>query len=133
FSHALAKGALFLAVACLATTFGDLSVEALAGAARRMPITMAGFVAGGLSLIGIPGTVGFISKWYLVLGALELGPSGALLIVPVLAGSLLAVIYIWRVVEAARFLPPLEPEQRKEAPRWALATLCAVALLNLYF
>jgi multicomponent Na+:H+ antiporter subunit D len=133
FSHALAKGTLFLAVACLATTFGTLSVDSLAGAARRMPITMAAFVVGGLSLIGIPGTVGFVSKWYLVLGALEFGLLGALLIVAVLAGSLLAVVYIWRVVEAAWFLPAAEPGQRQEAPWWMLAAVCGTALLNIYF
>lgn len=133
FSHALAKGALFLAVACLAMTFADLSVEGLAGAARRMPITMAGFVAAGLSLIGVPGTVGFISKWYLVLGALELGPRGALLIAPVLASSLLAVVYVFRVVEAAWFLPGDADARRQEAPWWMLAVLWAAVLLNVYF
>ena len=36
-----------------------------AGIGRRMPLTMAAFVIAGLSLIGVPGTAGFISKWYL--------------------------------------------------------------------
>ena len=71
---------------------------------KRMPWTMAAFTAGGLSLIGIPLTAGFISKWYLILAALAADePVIAALIV---ISSLLAVIYIWRVVEAAYFREP---------------------------
>jgi len=78
-----------------------------------MPFTMAAFVVGGLSLIGVPLTVGFISKWYLVSAAIELGwwPIVAVIIV----GSLLAVIYIWRVVETA-YLQSADDETRCEAP-----------------
>ena len=133
FNHALAQGALFLAVVCLATRVADLSVSGLAGIARRMPMTMAGFVAAGLSLIGIPGTAGFVGKWYLVLAALELGPRGALLIAPVLAGSLIAVIYVWQVVESAYFRSPAQSQAANEAPRWMLTVLWATVLLNVYF
>jgi multicomponent Na+:H+ antiporter subunit D len=134
FNHALAKGALFLAVACMGTAYGVLSIERLAGAARHMPYTLAAFVVAGFSLIGIPGTAGFISKWYLVLAALELGPVGALLIAPVLASSVMAVIYIWKVVEAAYFGRAADTAERTtEAPRWMLCVLWVVVLLNLYF
>ena len=133
FNHALAKGALFIAVACLGTAYAALSLDKLAGAGRRMPLTMAGFVLAGLSLIGIPGTAGFIGKWYLVLAALELGPLGAWLILPVLASSLLAVLYVWRVVEAAYFAPAAEPAGRAEAPWPMLAVLWGVVLLNVWF
>ena len=56
---------------------------------------------GGLSLIGVPGTVGFISKWYLVVAALEKGwyPIAVLILI----SSFLAVIYIWRVIEVLFF------------------------------
>ena len=133
FNHALAKGALFIAVACLGTAYAALSLDKLAGAGRRMPLTMAGFVIAGLSLIGIPGTAGFIGKWYLVLAALELGPLGAWLILPVLASSLLAVLYIWRVVEAAYFAPATDASGRSEAPWPMLAVLWGVVLLNVWF
>jgi len=133
YNHALAKGALFVAVACLGTLHSQLSVEGLAGAARRMPLTMAGFVVAGLSLIGLPGTAGFVSKWYLVLAAIELGPAGVWLIAPVLAASLIAVIYIWRVVEPAYFGPSDPALPRREAHWSLLLVLWGVALLNLYF
>lgn len=133
FNHALAKGALFLAVACLGTLYGTLTLEKLAGAARTMPLTMSAFVLAGLSLIGIPGTAGFVGKWYLVLAALELGPAGAWLIAPVLASSLLAVLYVWKVVETAWFAPAPAAAQRSEAPRHMLAVLWGVVALNIYF
>lgn len=133
FNHALAKGTLFLAVACLATAGGKLTLDGLAGMGQRMPMTMAAFVAAGLSLIGIPGTAGFVSKWYLVVAALELGIVGALLILPVLAGSLIAALYVWRVIESAYFRAPVQFAGRKEAPAWMLAVLWGGVALNIYF
>ncbi len=115
FNHALMKGALFLAMGCIAWRLGSVELVDMRGLGRRMPVTMAAFVLGGLSLIGVPLTVGFISKWYLVLAALERGwwPVAFL----VLLGSLLTVIYVWRIVEAAYFQKPAEEEsQVREAP-----------------
>ena len=85
------------------------------GLGRAMPLTMAAFVVAGLSMIGVPATVGFVSKWYLVTGALERGmwPVAVL----ILLSSLLALVYIWRVVEVAYFRPLPEGETEvREAP-----------------
>ncbi len=104
FNHALMKSGLFLAMACVAAAHrARPGSTALRGLGRRMPLTMAAFVVGGLSLIGVPLTVGFVSKWYLVLGALEAGlwPVAVL----ILLSSLLALVYVWRVVEVAYFQP----------------------------
>ena len=109
FNHAVMKGGLFLALGCVMLRVGSVRLDAFEGLGRRMPLTMFAFVLGGLSLIGVPLTVGFISKWYLVLAALEQG--SWLLAIVVLVGSLLAVIYIWRVVEVAYLRPP-----RADAP-----------------
>jgi multicomponent Na+:H+ antiporter subunit D len=133
FNHALAKSGLFLAVVCLAFGGVRLSVEGMRGVARRMPVTMAAFLVAGLSLIGIPGTAGFISKWYLALSAFEHGFVGLWLIAPVLIGSLLAVAYVWRIIESAYFAPQEELIERREAPVWMLAVLWIVVLANLYF
>lgn len=133
FNHALAKGGLFIAVACLAMRVSDMTLDGLAGAGRRQPLTMAAFIIAGLSLIGIPGTAGFIGKWYLVSAALELGPWGVLLALPVLLGSVIAVVYIWRVIEAAYFRPAPADAEIGEVPAGMLATLWFVSLLNLYF
>jgi multicomponent Na+:H+ antiporter subunit D len=130
FNHALMKGALFMALGCIALRFGTSELETFRGLGRRMPFTMAAFVAGGLSLIGVPLTVGFISKWYLVLAAIELGwwPVVAVII----TGSLLAVIYIWRVVEVAYLQPPETPE-RCEAPLALLAPTWVLIGANFWF
>ncbi len=106
FNHGVIKGGMFMAVACLALRYRSVNIANLAGAGRAMPWTMAAFVIGGLGLIGVPLTPGFISKWYLVLGALEQGGFGAFLVMVILASSLLAVIYVWKVIEVAYFKEP---------------------------
>jgi multicomponent Na+:H+ antiporter subunit D len=134
FNHALAKGTLFLAVACLATRYRSLAIADLAGAARRMPWTMAAFTVAALSLIGIPGTAGFVSKWYLVLAALEAGGGAAAALVAVIVlSSLMAVWYVWRVVEAAWFRTPPAEGGSDEAPLPMLAVLWIAALANIWF
>lgn len=132
FNHALMKGALFLALGAVVYRTGTADISSVQGLARRMPWTFAAFVLGGLSLIGIPGTAGFISKWYLILAAVERGwwP----LVVLVIVGSLLAVVYIWRVVEAA-YLQPLPKERAKviEAPLSLLLPTWTLIVANVYF
>ncbi|MGQ0752825.1 MAG: monovalent cation/H+ antiporter subunit D family protein, partial [Betaproteobacteria bacterium] len=104
-NHGVTKGAIFVLLGAVALRYGamSLSVENLAGLARRMPLTAFGLVIAGLSLIGVPGTAGFISKWYLIMGALERGHWWLAGII--LAVSLIAVAYVWRVVEAAYLRP----------------------------
>ncbi|HRD76031.1 MAG TPA: monovalent cation/H+ antiporter subunit D family protein, partial [Hyphomicrobiaceae bacterium] len=91
FNHALMKTALFLALGAVAYRIGSVKLADLAGIGRQMPLTMAAFVVGGLAIIGVPGTAGFVSKWYLAVGAFERGwwP----LVFLLLASSLLAVVY----------------------------------------
>ena len=71
FNHALMKGALFCAMGCLVYRTGSARVEALRGVGRSMPWTSTAMVIGGLSLIGVPLTAGFVSKWALVTAVLE--------------------------------------------------------------
>ena len=94
FNHALMKGGLFLALGCIVYQLGSADISKFAGLGRRMPWTFAAIVVGGLSVIGVPLTVGFISKWYLVLAALESGQWWVAILI--LIGSLLAVVYMWR-------------------------------------
>jgi multicomponent Na+:H+ antiporter subunit D len=136
FNHALSKGTLFLAVMCLSTRFTGLHLEELAGAARRMPWTLAALVVAALSLIGVPGTAGFISKWYLLTAALQEGLLGPPLVAVIVLGSLMAVVYVWRIVEAAWFRP--EPAgacdaMPSEAPLGMLLLTWLAALANVWF
>jgi len=131
FNHALMKGALFMALGCVMYRVGSVRLESMAGLGRAMPLTMAAFVVGGLSLIGVPLTVGFISKWYLVQSALERGMWPVALVV--LLGSLLAVVYVWRVVEVAYFRQVPPGSQIREAPLALLIPTWVLVLANLYF
>ncbi|MFN7087038.1 MAG: monovalent cation/H+ antiporter subunit D family protein [Burkholderiales bacterium] len=129
FNHALTKGALFMLLGCVALRLGGVRLDNIRGIARVMPFTSFGIVLGGLSLIGVPGTVGFVSKWYLVLAALESGRWWIAL--AIVLSSLLAVAYVWRFVEAAYFREP-EPAiaKLKEAPlamllpSWLMIAAC---------
>jgi multicomponent Na+:H+ antiporter subunit D len=132
FNHALIKGALFLAIGALSYRLGATRLSALAGIARQMPWTMAAFVVAGLSLIGVPGTVGFVSKWYLILAALENG--WWLVVVLVIVGSLIAVVYIGRVIEVAYFGErPADAPTVAEAPLALLIPIWIMVAANLYF
>ena len=133
FNHALAKGALFLALACLAMSIPQLRIEAIGGIAKRMPWTMAAFVLGGLSLIGVPGTAGFISKWYLISAAYASGSGGIFLVAIILVSSLMAVVYIWRVVEKAYFGEGADLDNAREAPLMMLVPVWIAIGLNIYF
>ncbi len=103
-NHAMIKGAAFAAVAAIVFRTGKVRLEDLGGIGRKMPLTMAAFVVAGLGLIGVPGTAGFVSKWYLVSGAIEQGWWWLGLLI--VASSLLALLYVGRVVEVAFFREP---------------------------
>ncbi len=131
FNHSLIKGALFMTMGAVMYRVGSVRIEAMAGLGRRMPWTMAAFVVGGLSLIGVPLTVGFVSKWLLVRAALEQGLWGVAIVV--LVGSLLAAAYVWRVVEAAYFSPLPEGSSAREAPLGLLVPIWGLTIANLFF
>ncbi len=134
FNHAITKGAMFLALGCIFYRIGSYRIEDMAGIGRRMPWTMFAFVLGGLSLIGVPLTAGFISKWYLIIAALEHGGWGIFLAGLVLVSSLLAVIYIWRVVEIAYFREPGDKvAEASEAPLSLLVPTWILTGATLYF
>jgi multicomponent Na+:H+ antiporter subunit D len=132
FNHALMKGALFLAMGAVYYRVGSVELEAMRGVGRQMPLTMFAFVIAGLSLIGVPMTVGFISKWYLLTALFQMGwwPIAVL----VLASSLLAVVYIWKVVEVAYFQPPLpDAKPVSEVTFSMLMPIWVLTGANVYF
>jgi len=132
FNHAMIKSALFMAMGAVVYRLGSCRLEQMAGLGKQMPWTMAAFVAGGLSLIGVPLTTGFVSKWYLVTASLETG--SMLIPVIILISSLLAVIYIWKVVETVYLRPPLaDAPIHKEAPPSLLIPLWTMIAANFWF
>jgi|TARA_R100000005_G_scaffold33903_1_gene15500 multicomponent Na+:H+ antiporter subunit D len=134
FNHAIVKTGLFLSVGCMFFVVGSAWLKDLEGIGRLMPITTFGFVLGGLGLIGVPLTPGFISKWYLVSAAFERGDFiGYSLVALLMVSSLLAVIYIWRIVEVAYFRDPPDHAVRKEAPLSLLIPTWIFILGSFYF
>ncbi len=132
FNHALMKGAIFMAIAGVVYRLGSAEIKNLKGIGKTMPLTTAAIVVGGLSLIGVPLTVGFISKWYLIVALMEQGLW--IVIAAVLLGSLLAVVYVWKFVEIAYFqLPDDRNTEIKEAPFSILLATWLLVIGNIYF
>ena len=136
FNHAIIKGGLFLAMACIVFRISSVQLESFAGLGKKMPWTMGAIVLLGLGLIGVPLTSGFISKWYLLLAAIE--QSNWLAVIIVVGGSLLAIVYIWKVVEHAYFKTPISEtgqtsERIEEAPLQMLIPLWVIVAANFYF
>ncbi|MEO1015263.1 MAG: monovalent cation/H+ antiporter subunit D family protein [Pseudomonadota bacterium] len=140
FNHGLMKAALFMSVACVMLRLGVHSCAGFHGLTKRMPFTAAAFIFAGLSLVGVPLTVGFVSKWYLLQAAFDVGrPWAAFLIV---ASSLIAVVYVGRVVELILLRePPVDGplsadangEQVREAPLSMLIPMWLLVAANVYF
>ena len=99
----LMMACLFLIVGAITYKGWSRKIDQFTGLHRRMPLTMAAFVISGLSVVGIPPTCGFFSKWYLVLGAID--SKQWLFVAVLLASSLFNAILFFRVIEKAYFEP----------------------------
>ncbi|MDD9910813.1 MAG: monovalent cation/H+ antiporter subunit D family protein [Ahrensia sp.] len=131
FNHALTKGALFLAVGAIIYRTGSALVPHMAGLGRQMPWTSASIVIGGLSLIGAPATAGFVSKWVLMQAAFEAGMWP--IAVFVVLSSVIAVVYVWRLVEVLYLQPAPEGRSVSEVPMTMLVPIWALALASIWF
>jgi multicomponent Na+:H+ antiporter subunit D len=100
-NDALMTLCLFLAAAAIIYRTGSLGFDGLQGLYRRMPVTMAAFTVGAFSMIGVPPTAGFFSKWYLILGGIEAGQWGY--VAALLFSSLVNAVLFFRIIEIAYF------------------------------
>jgi multicomponent Na+:H+ antiporter subunit D len=132
--HGLAKACLFLCAGSFIYVKGYRRIEDLKGAWRQMPWTCFAFALAALSVVGIPPTAGFISKWYLILGNIEGG--NYLYVVVLLAGSILAAVYCFRVIIYMFFLPGEEgawEEDFRDAAPSMLSPLWILSAGTLFF
>ncbi|EXI73757.1 MAG: Multiple resistance and pH homeostasis protein A [Candidatus Accumulibacter sp. SK-11] len=135
-AHAFGKITLFFAAGSIYTAAHKTEVSQLDGIGRRMPWTMAAFGIGALSMIGLPPAAGFVSKWYLVSGAMAQAHWFALAVV--LLSTLLNAAYFLPIVYRA-FLRPLSADAvahpHGEAPLPIVLALCITAggTLALFF
>ncbi len=131
FNHGITKALLFMGAGAMFYYTGSAFYDKLGGLGRKMPITGACILIGGLSLIGVPGTAGFVSKWILVQAAFENGwwPVA----IAIVLSSLLAVVYVWRAVEVLYLTPPAKNSTAKEAPLMMLIPMIILAGSCVYF
>jgi multicomponent Na+:H+ antiporter subunit D len=126
--HACGKITLFFCAGAIFVASGKKYVSQLRGLGRRMPITMGAFMIGSLSVIGLPPLGGFVSKWYIALGALD---RDAIWVVGVLlVSSLLNVFYLLPVAVTAFFRTDETEENPgiQEAPMACVVPLALTAL-----
>jgi len=102
-NDALMTLCLFLAAGIIVYKTGRHDFGSLQGMYRKMPVTMAAFTVGALSMIGVPPTAGFFSKWYLILGAVDAGQWG--FVGALLFSSLVNAILFFKMIEVAYYEP----------------------------
>ena len=130
-NHAVSKITLFFCAGSIYVSTQKTEISQMSGLARRMPWTMAAFALSSLSIVGIPLTSGFVSKWYLALGVVD--RQSLLLLGVLLASSLVGAAYLGEVVYKAYFElekePPIHQDVR-EVP-WIVAPLTISAAASL--
>ncbi len=100
-NHGIMKAALFMVAGAIIYKTGIRNINDFKGIGKTMPYTSAAFTLVALSMIGIPPTVGFVSKWYLALDAIEAGMW--VFVGVIMLSSLLNIVYFWRVFENMYF------------------------------
>jgi multicomponent Na+:H+ antiporter subunit D len=101
FNHAIIKSTLFIGAGILLYRANTTELRSLRGLGKDMPWTFAAITLAGLSLIGVPGTVGFVTKWYLLEAAVEKGMW--IVVGTIVIGSVLAIAYVWKIIENLYF------------------------------
>ncbi len=133
-AHAFGKITLFFAAGSIYTAAHKTEVSQLDGIGRLMPWTMGAFAIGALSMIGVPPTAGFVSKWFILGGAWEARHYFALAII--IVSTLLNTGYFVPIVYRAFFRSPPAEAAHGEAPLpivLALTITAALALLMFLF
>jgi len=134
--HAFGKITLFFCAGAIFVATSKRNISEMVGIGKRMPLTMAAFFIASLSIIGLPPTGGFLSKWYLVLGSLE--AHQIVVLVVLLTSSLLNAAYFFPIVYKAFFCTEQESmfdNKVEEAPMWCVVplVLTAIGSIMLFF
>ena len=135
-NHAVMKALLFFVAGGVIDRAGTKKIAQYAGLGATMPVTMTAFSIAAVSMVGLPPTAGFISKWYLVGGAIEV--DNWLVAIVIVASSVLTLAYFLRVMELIWFRPPapdapVDSDEIREARPMivAVVTLLGVAVIGL--
>ena len=132
-AHAFGKITLFFAAGSIYTAAKLTEIDQLRGIGRRMPWTMAAFTIGALSMIGVPPTAGFVSKWYILSGAFE--SDNYVAIITIIASTVLNAAYFLPIIIYAWFghesVVPVK--NHGEAPFAIVLALTITAFLTVLF
>ena len=130
-AHAFGKITLFFAAGAIYTASKKTEIHQLAGIARRMPWTMTAFTIGALSMIGVPPTGGFVSKWYILAGAFQ--SDNYVAILTVIVSTVLNAAYFLPILFLVWLRPETPPPAKEhgEAPLLMVIALCITAILTL--
>jgi len=131
-AHGFGKITLFFAAGAIYTAAHKTEVSQLDGIGRRMPWTMGAFAIGSLSMIGLPPTAGFVSKWFMLSGAIYANQWMAVAVIAV--STLLNAGYFLPIVYRA-FFRAADGHAHAEAPVTMVTalTLTALATVALFF
>ncbi|MDX2111231.1 MAG: monovalent cation/H+ antiporter subunit D family protein [Verrucomicrobiota bacterium] len=132
-NHAFAKITLFFCAGAIYVATHKKNISEMAGLGRKMPWTFGAFAIASLSMIGVPPVAGFVSKWYLLIGAWDAGSIGILVILVV--STLLNAAYFVPVIITAFFGHPAQGDAHADdhghgAPRAMVIPLCITAALS---
>jgi multicomponent Na+:H+ antiporter subunit D len=132
-AHAFGKITLFFAAGVIYVASKKTELHQLRGIGHRMPVTMTAFTIGALSMIGVPPTGGFVSKWYILAGAFQADNYVALM--TIIVSTALNAAYFLPIVYMAWFMkedtPP--PRPHGEGPWPAVLALAITAALTIGF
>ena len=133
--HAFGKITLFFVAGAIFVATHKKYISQMNGIGRQMPFTMGAFTIGALSMIAVPPIGGFISKWYLALGAIEASMTPILVVI--ITSTLLNAAYFLPIIYAAFYKspPPGEPQGINEAPALMVVplVLTAIGAMVLFF
>jgi NADH-quinone oxidoreductase subunit L/multicomponent Na+:H+ antiporter subunit D len=109
-AHAFMKLTLFFCAGAIHVETHTDDISDMAGIGRRMPLTMAAFAVAAAGMAGIPLVAGFVSKWYLVIGALE--GDQLVFAAALLVSGVLNIAYFWPIVYQAFFESPEDHDEK---------------------
>jgi len=130
--QAFMKITLFFCAGAIFVTTGKTRLSEMHGMADEMPYTWAAFTIGGLGLIGIPLTAGFITKWFMITGALDAG--AWIYVLLLLLSALLNAAYFLPPIYHAYFSEPAESGDFEDQTSWLikLPLICTAIMVILF-
>ncbi len=128
-NQAFMKITMFFVAGSIAQKTGKKNISEMQGIGYKMPITMATFTVASVGMMGLPATAGFITKWYLLNGALEMKPPQIGFVIVLLLSSFLNASYFLPIVYRAYFVKPLDGDIAVDEAHWTMLAPCIICAL----